>query len=354
MRIFGYISILCLALVSCNNEGVYVPATSQNAPLEYTLPENFPDPTYDFSTNPPTEKGFVLGKKLFYDGRLASDGVVSCGFCHIQDFAFTHHTHIVSHGVDGALGTRNAQPLHNLAFMKDFTWDGAADHLDLQPIIPITNPVEMNNTFNAVLDILAEDPEYVTLFAEAFENGQIDTENTLKALSQFMLMMISAESKYDRFLANDGTTLTQEESEGLALFEQKCASCHGGILFTDQTYRNNGLPVDPQYNDIGRERVTGLDTDKHKFKVPTLRNIEATFPYMHDGRIGTLEAVLDFYENGMVDSPTLDDSLRQSDGTLGIPFAPGDKAKIIAFLKTLTDNNFIFDERFSEFCPGCF
>lgn len=354
MKFYGHIFIVFLVLVSCNTDDGYVPVDNENPLLEFTVPDHFPDPTYNISLNPPTEKGFLLGKQLFYDGRLASDGVVSCGFCHIQDFAFTHHTHIVSHGVDGALGTRNAQPLHNLAFMKDFTWDGAADHLDLQPIIPITNPVEMNNSFNNIIALLEQDEEYVTMFGEAFEDGAINTENMLKALSQFMLMMISAESKYDRFLSNDGTTLTQDESEGLALFNQKCASCHMGILFTDQTYRNNGLPMDPQYKDIGRERVTGLESDKQKFRVPTLRNIEATFPYMHDGRFATLEDVLDFYENGMVDSPTLDPIFNQPNGSIGIPFQPGEKAKIIAFLLTLTDNNFIFDERFSELCAGCF
>ena len=349
MRFPGYILVCLVVLVACNTDDGYVPVDSDNPLLEFIVPDHFPDPTYDVSLNPPTEKGFLLGKQLFYDGRLASDGVVSCGFCHIQDFAFTHHTHIVSHGVDGALGTRNAQPLHNLAFMNDFTWDGAADHLDLQPIIPITNPVEMNSSFNGIIEVLQQDEQYVTMFGEAFENGEINTENMLKALSQFMLMMISAESKYDRFLANDGTTLTQDENEGLALFNQKCASCHAGVLFTDQSYRNNGLPVDPQYNDIGRERVTGFETDRHKFKVPTLRNIEATFPYMHDGRLNNLEAVLNFYESGMVDSPTLDPQFLQSDGSIGIPFEEGEKAKIIAFLLTLTDNNFIFDERFSEF-----
>jgi len=348
MKLFGYIIVFFL-LVGCNSDDGYVPVNDDNPLLEFVVPAHFPEPTYDISMNPPTEKGFLLGKQLFYDGRLASDGVVSCGFCHIQDFAFTHHTHIVSHGVDGALGTRNAQPLHNLAFMKDFTWDGAADHLDLQPIIPITNPVEMNNTFNTILDALKDNEGYVTMFEEAFENGEVNTDNMLKALSQFMLMMVSAESKYDKFLANDGTTLTQDEMDGLNLFNQKCASCHVGALLTDQTYRNNGLPMDPQYNDIGRERVTGLDSDRQKFKVPTLRNIEATFPYMHDGRLSTLEDVLDFYENGMVDSPTLDTQFFQPDGSIGIPFDTGDKEKIIAFLKTLTDNNFIFDERFSEF-----
>lgn len=354
-----YIVLFSFLLLSCGENEPYEAVPVSEDPLEDTvetdvaltleIPDYFPDLTYDLSQNPPTQNGFVLGKKLFYDGRLASDGVVSCGFCHIQAFAFTHHTHITSHGVDGAIGKRNAQPLHNMAFMEDFTWDGAADHLDAQPIIPITTEVEMNNTFSNIVATLSQDPEYVDMFAAAFDNGQIDPDNILKALSQFMLMMVSADSKYDRYLRNDGTTLTVEETAGLGLFEAKCSSCHAGVLQTDQTYRNNGLSIDPEFNDLGRFRVTGQPSDSLKFKVPSLRNIEATFPYMHDGRLPDLEAVLDHYANGITDSPTLDPLLRNEDGSLGIPLTALEKAQIIAFLKTLTDDNFIFDERFAEF-----
>ncbi len=351
MKIFWYISIFSI-LIACNSNDKgeeYVPITTENVLLDFNYPSYFPSPTYDIASNPPTEKGFLLGKRLFYDGRLASDGVISCGFCHIQDFSFTHHTHFVSHGVDGALGTRNAQPLMNMAFMTDFTWDGAADHLDLQPMIPISSPVEMNSSFPEILLKLKADETYVTMFGEAFDGGEITTDRMLKALSQFMLMMVSADSKYDKFLRNDGTILTETETEGKVIFDQKCASCHGGTLFTTQEYKNNGLAIDPLYNDIGRGRVTGLPEDNRKFKIPTLRNIEASFPYMHDGRLLTLEAVLNHYSNGMVDSPTLDPQFRQADGTIGIPLSDAEKSKLISFLKTLTDNNFIFNTRFSEF-----
>lgn len=322
---------------------------SSNPALEFTVPSNFPEPTYNMALNPPTEKGFELGKKLFYDGKLASDGVVSCGFCHIQDFAFTHHTHIVSHGVNGALGTRNAQPLHNLAFQKEFTWDGAAAHLDLQPVIPITAEVEMNETFSNIISKLQQDPSYVTLFSQAFEDQQINTDNILKALSQFMIMMVSSNAKYDKIERNEGAVFTDSEARGFELFKTKCANCHQGTLFTDQSYRNNGLPIDPQYNDIGRKRVTGLDTDIYKFKVPNLRNIEVTFPYMHDGRFKTLPDVLDHYSDGMVNSETLDPFFKQGDTVIGIPMTDSEKEDIIAFLKTLTDDSFIADDRFSEF-----
>nr|WP_106791796.1 cytochrome c peroxidase [Aquimarina sp. Aq78] len=347
LKLLSYIVIILIGTACSSDKDNYVPI--ENAKLEFTIPSNFPDPTYDIALNPPTEKGFELGKKLFYDGRLASDGVISCGFCHIQDFAFTHHTHIVSHGVGGALGTRNAQPLHNMAFMKEFTWDGAAIHLDLQPIIPITAEVEMNETFNGILKKLEEQPEYVKLFADAFEDQKINSDNMLKAISQFMIMMISANTKYDKIERNEGSVFTAEEAAGFELFKTKCASCHKGTLFTDQSYRNNGLPIDPLYNDIGRKRVTGLTEDIQKFKVPSLRNIELTFPYMHDGRLKTLDDVLNHYSDGMVDSETLDPMLKDQTGALGIPMTAEEKQQIIAFLKTLTDDDFVNDTRFSEF-----
>lgn len=347
MKLLTYIFIIFFGTACSSEKDEYVPIESVK--LNFVVPENFPEPTYNVSLNPPTEKGFELGKRLFYEGRLASDGVIACGFCHIQDFAFTHHTHIVSHGVGGALGTRNAQPLHNLAFMKEFTWDGAAIHLDMQPIIPITAEVEMNETFAGIIKKLEAQPEYVKLFAEAFEDQKINSENLLKALSQFMIMMISANTKYDKIERNEGSVFTENEAAGFELFKSKCASCHQGTLFTDQSYRNNGLPIDPQYNDIGRNRVTGLPEDTYKFKVPSLRNIELTFPYMHDGRLKTLDDVLHHYSDGMVDSETLDPIFKNQDGTLGIPMTTQEKQLIIAFLKTLTDDDFLNDKRFSEF-----
>ena len=357
MKIIRYL-IIILFIWSCSSESgdgetVIItddgPMTVTNPLLDFTVPSNFPDATYSIIQNPPTEKGFELGKRLFYDGKLASDGVVSCGFCHIQSFAFTHHTHITSHGVGGQIGSRNAQPLHNLAFMNEFTWDGAATFLDTQPIIPITSEIEMNETVSNVISKLAADDDYPTLFAEAFGSEGVSADRLFKALSQFMVMMVSANSKFDKLERGEAVTFTDQENAGRAVFDAKCASCHAGTLQTDQSYRNNGLPVDPAYNDIGRERVTGLPDDNRKFIVPSLRNIEVTFPYMHDGRIATLEEVLDFYTDGMADSPTLDAQFRRPDGTLGLDISPEEKGQLIAFLKTLTDNDFIEDRRFAEF-----
>ncbi len=350
----NYISFLILALlISCTSEPSeitddgYIPLP--DTAIAFEIPSNFPETTYDLTQNPPTENGFELGKRLFFDGKLASDGVVSCGFCHIQEFAFTHHTHITSHGVNGEIGDRNAQPLHNLAFMQDFTWDGAATFLDSQFILPITAEKEMNETISNVLDKLREDDNYPKLFADAFGDQEITTERVFKAMSQFIVLMVSANSKYDKWQRGEAVTLTDSEEAGRIVFDTKCASCHAGSLQTDQSYRNNGLSIDPQFQDIGRERVTGLAEDNRKFKVPSLRNVEITFPYMHDGRYQTLEDVLDHYTDGIDDSPTLDDILRNSDGSLGLSLSQVEKAQLIAFLKTLTDNDFLLDNRFKEF-----
>ena len=321
----------------------------ENIPLVFNVPSNFPPLAYDLKNNPPTEKGFELGKKLFYDGRLASDGIVSCGFCHIQADAFTHHGHTVSHGVNNEVGTRNTPPIQNLAYQTAFMYDGATTHLDLQPIIPFTSPIEMNGNFSDVIIMMKADPTYQKLFKIAFTDGQINAENMLKALGQFMVMVTSSNSRFDKFRRNEaGGILSQQEQAGYTLFNQKCASCHATDLFTDNSFRNNGLQVNPAINDIGRYRVTELDQDLHKFKVPSLRNIEKTAPYMHDGRLFTLEAVMEHYNSGVVNSNTLDPLLK-TNGKLGIPTTEVEKTQIIAFLKTLTDTQYLTDKRFSEY-----
>jgi cytochrome c peroxidase len=321
----------------------------QNIPIDFKVPSNFPPLAYNLAANPITEKGFELGKKLFYDGRLSSDGLISCGFCHIQKDAFTHHGHSISHGVNNAMGTRNTPPIQNLAFQTTFMYDGATSHLELQPIIPLTSPIEMNGNFPDALAMMQSDTSYQKLFAQAFTDGQINSENMLKALAQFMVMLTSSNSRFDQYKRNEVQgALSEEELDGYAIFNQKCASCHATDIFTDNSFRNNGLAVNPAVNDLGRYRVTELESDKYKFKVPSLRNIEKTAPYMHDGRFFTLEAVLDHYSKGVVNSVTLDPILN-TNGALGIPLTSSERTKIIAFLKTLTDNQYLTDKRFSEF-----
>lgn len=215
-----------------------------NIPVSIAQPNYFPTKTIDNSNNPLTEKGVELGKKLFYDGRLSSDGIVSCGFCHIQEDAFTHHGHTFSHGVNEGIGTRNTPPLQNLAFMNSYMWDGVTPHLEMQAIIPLTSEIEMNADLNEVIAMMSEDTEYKRLYKQAFEDGKINTENMLKALSQFMITLVSNNSKYDKIQRGDiGISYTILEAEGAQVFEEKCASCHSGALQSNESFINNGLPV---------------------------------------------------------------------------------------------------------------
>lgn len=348
MKYLLWASVL-LALGACSNDnGTYI-EVKQDGPLAVVAPSNFPPMVYNVDENPPTQFGFELGKKLFYDGRLSANGFISCGFCHEQRFSFTHHGHQFSHGIDDKEGTRNTPSIANMAFFSEFAWDGATNHLDLFPIIPITNDVEMGETMTGVLQKLQADSEYKKAFDAAFEEGGINHENFLKALAQFMVMMVSYNSKYDKYVRHeDGGSLTDQELKGLSIFQQKCASCHTTNLFSDGSFRNNGLPPNPILNDLGRAEVSGSTSDNYKFKVPSLRNVALTAPYMHDGRFGSLESVLNFYQNGVQDSPTLDPLLKTEDG-LGILLNNSEKQALIAFLGTLTDNEFIADKRFAEY-----
>lgn len=343
MKINCFFSMILFLLIGCSNDEEYV-----NVPLEFKVPSNFPTLVYNIKINPPTQKGFELGKKLFYDGRLSSEGTISCGFCHIQQNAFTHHGHTVSHGVNNEVGTRNSPPIQNLAYQTHFMWDGAADNLDLQPVIPLLSTIEMNGNLTDIMNMFKSDPVYSKLFKQAFSDGQINSENMLKALSQFMVMITSSNSRFDKFRRNEsGGTLTVDELSGYSLFNTKCAFCHATDLFTDNSFRNNGLTVNPKVNDVGRYRLTQLAQDYYKFKVPSLRNVEVTAPYMHDGRFKTLDAVMNHYANAVERSATLDPILKQNE-IIGIPLSENEKRQIIAFLKTLTDNQYLTDIRFSD------
>ncbi|MCB2408163.1 cytochrome-c peroxidase [Hymenobacter lucidus] len=312
------------------------------------LPANFPAPVYGFDQNPPTQLGFELGRTLFYDPRLSRDGTISCGSCHQQSAAFSHDGHTVSHGIDGLLGTRNSPALHNLRWQKSFLWDGGANHIETMPAAPITNPVEMGETLENVVRKLNADATYQQRFAQVFGSQPIDSYQLLKALAQFTAALTSSNSRYDHYVRHEsGGTLSAQELRGEAIVAQKCVACHATDLFTDNSFRNNGLnqafPADS-----GRAHITQRATDRGKFKVPTLHNIARTAPYMHDGRFQTLEQVLDHYDHGVMASPTLDPLLRQPDGRLGIPLNAQQKTDLLAFLHTLTDEQFLTDKRLAE------
>ncbi|MBA4853411.1 cytochrome-c peroxidase [Emticicia sp. BO119] len=314
-------------------------------PALFSVPSNFPGPGYHFEGNPITKAGVDLGKTLFYDALLSSYNTISCGSCHQQSAGFTQHGHMLSHGVNDRLSKRNAMPLFNLAWSSSFGWDGSVTQLDSFAVSPITNPAEMDESFENILEKLRTSTLYPDMFEKAFGSGEINSERLLKALSQFMITMVSANSKYDHYSRNEGVKFSEAESEGLNLFKQKCASCHSGELFTDFSFRNNGLIMSD--DDKGRFEITKRETDKYKFKVPTLRNLTYSAPYMHDGRFTTLEEVLEHYSSKVVKSPSLDAKL-ENNGKAGIFLNTDEQQKIIAFLKTLDDENFIQNLSFSE------
>jgi cytochrome c peroxidase len=312
----------------------------------FQKPSNFPAPLYNLANNTINKEGFELGRKLFYEPRFSRNNTISCGSCHIQSSAFTQHGHDVSHGIDDQLGSRNSPPIMNLAWMPLFFWDGGVFDLDLQPIVPITNHVEMDETVENVMNKLRAHPQYPGLFKKAFGSEEITTARVMKALSQFMLLCISAESRYDSVMRNQGVSFTPAQQQGYELFKQKCSGCHKEPLFTDFSFRNNGIAIGLN-DDKGRYMITLNDADKYKFKVPSLRNVEFTAPYMHDGRFYTLDAVLDHYRNHVQSTPNLDPFLNQGSQP-GIPLTNDETTNIIAFLKTLSDRKFLTNPLLSE------
>jgi cytochrome c peroxidase len=313
-----------------------------------TQPTNFPAMVYGLDKNPPDAATFALGRRLFYDTRLSADGTVSCGSCHQASAAFAHVGQRLSPGVAGRLNTRNAPALQNLRWRQHFMADGGVLGLELQALAPLTSPVEMNLPLADALARLNADAEYRRQFAAIYGPGRIDTPQFLRALAQFVASLTSANSRYDKHVRQEaGGELSPPEMSGLATFRAKCGSCHATDLFTDERYHNNGL--DRAFpTDSGRAHITSRATDRGLFKVPSLRNVARTAPYMHDGRFGTLAQVLAHYDHGVQPSPTLDPLLRQPSGQLGIALSAAEQANLLAFLNTLTDSDFLTDPRLAS------
>ncbi|WP_300663162.1 cytochrome c peroxidase [Fluviicola sp.] len=330
-RLEAYFLILFLLLVSFRYaEGLW------------KTPSNWPEPVYDFKKNPLDSATVQLGRTLFYDPVLSSDSTISCASCHSPYNAFTHIDHALSHGIKDRIGTRNSPVLVNLAWGKHFMWDGAVNHLDVQALAPLENHLEMDENLSHVLQKINKQEKYRQLFRQSFHSETITGERFLKALSQFMLTLVSSDSKYDRVMRGEnGIQFTESETKGYDLFRQHCVSCHTEPLFTNQNFENNGLVPDSMLQDMGRMKVTQKPSDSLKFKVPTLRNIERSAPYMHDGRYRSLQMVLFHYSSNIHSSPTLSPKLRN-----GIDLNENDKRNIIAFLKTLTDYTFLTNKQF--------
>lgn len=334
-----------MLLDACKKSGLEGSNTTTYNPTYISLyiPAGWPRPSFDiFATNPLTEEGFQLGKKLFYDGRLSKDGNFPCASCHQQFAAFATYDHDLSHGFNNTFTTRNAPATFNLAWMKDLHWDGGINHIEVQPLAPITSPNEMAETMENVLLKLKQDSVYVRMFKAAFEDGTINSQHLLKALAQYMGSIVSSNAKYDQVKRGEAT-FTNSEQLGYTVFKAKCESCHKEPLFTDNSFRNNGLPINVFLNDYGRMRITGNRSDSLKFKVPTLRNAALTFPYMHDGRFITLGQVIEHYRTSVIASPTLDPQLSG-----GINMTNFDKSNLILFISTLTDNDLTSNPRWAQ------
>ncbi|MBC7425879.1 MAG: cytochrome-c peroxidase [Bacteroidia bacterium] len=350
--VFAMISILMIE--SCKKD----PKVEVDMDMPYNLEFGaFPQPLIAID-NPLTVEGVKLGRMLFYEKMLSSNNQMNCASCHNQKTAFSD-TNRLSIGVLGLPGKRQAMSAFNMAWnSNEFFWDGRAHLLRDQSLKPIQDSLEMHETLPGVIAKLQSSNNYPPQFKKAFGSEEITSERMSKALEQFMNSIVSYRSKYDDYLAG-AATLTQIEERGRFLFFTEfnpafpnasgadCQHCHGGSNFENDKYANNGLDNDAGISDIGRQKVTNNNSDKAKFKVPSLRNVELTFPYMHDGRFKTLEEVVEHY-NLVTNSSTLDGSFQQQLPNGGLKLTANDKAALVAFLKTLTDYKLTTDSRYSS------
>lgn len=344
--------LLFFLLMSCTSkeEEVYKPVP-YNLEIPSLFAEKLIAPVIP-ANNPLTEEGIALGKKLFFDKLLSGDNSQSCATCHNPKNAFTDQQQF-SAGIDGKLGTRNVMPLFNLAWNFDqlFAWDGKDFSLERQAFEPVSNPIEMHSNWKNVAEKLKNHPEYPLLFSQAFGTVKIDSTLITKAIAQFERTLISANSKFDKFLRGEAT-LTPEEQNGFDVFMDEakgdCFHCHGSDnnpLWTDNKFHNNGL--DATFTDLGLGAVTGDPSDNGKFRSPSIRNLAFTAPYMHDGRFTSLDEVINHYSEGLKSSPTIDPLMKKVNQG-GVGLSAKDKADLKSFLLTLSDFDFLNNSAFRE------
>jgi len=308
--------------------------------------------------NVTTKQGVYLGRRLFYETRLSANNSLSCGSCHIQSRAFTDGMKF-SVGVDNNNTSRNTMALVNLLWNRKFFWDARSASLEEQASFPMTNPHEMGQSLAVSVKKLQSTSYYPKLFKEVFGDEQVTGDGIVKALAQFERTLISADSRYDRYLSNS-VKLSASEMRGMLLFNTapnpdklirgaNCAHCHGGPKNYLELFHNNGL--DSIYKDTGIEMITNLPGDNGRFKVPTLRNIALTAPYMHDGRFASLDEVVEHYSEHIKNSNSLSAFLQNESnvkGSLSLKLSSGEKKDLVAFLNTLTDSTFIKNPEFSN------
>lgn len=306
-----------------------------------------------------TDNGATLGRVLFYDKRLSTNQTISCASCHQQKFGFSDPRRF-SVGFDGSTGSRNAMGLSHARWYqrRSFFWDERAANLETQVLLPIQNPIEMGLTIDTLTNRLNAEPFYTNLFAKTFGSPTVTSDRISRALAQFVRSIVSVQSKYDTGVSNNFANFTAQENLGRQIFlgqvnnppnpPATCAACHGTDNFVPgPALNNNGLEF--PFVDLGVGGITGNAGDNGKFKVPSLRNIELTAPYMHDGRFTNLEQVVEFYDHLVVDNPNLSPPLRNPNGTVRrLNLTPPQKAALVAFLKTLTDPNLATNEKYSD------
>lgn len=339
MRKLITISVILISILASVS---WVQNAYRPKPLAFVVPKGWPQPLYNFKENPVTEDGFALGKKLFHDGLLSKDGNFSCASCHQQFGAFATFDHNLSHGFNNSLTTRNAPALQNLAWKKEFMQDGGINHLDVLFLTPLTAKNEMAETLQNVIKKLRNDAGYRKLFKAAFGDEIINTQRIGRALSQYMVMLVSSNSKYDRVI-NGEATFNLPEQLGYNIFQKKCISCHQAPFFTDDSYRNIGITLDSFLQDFGRMNITQLATDSLKFRVPSLRNVAVTAPYGHDGRFFSLYNVFEHYRKGVVAQPNTDSLVHKK-----ISLSNFEIGQLTAFLQTLTDSSFLNNKLYSQ------
>lgn len=305
-------------------------------------PEGWPRPNAAYNKIKLNREAINLGRKLFYDPILSADSTISCASCHLSYTGFTHTDHALSHGIAGKIGTRNAPAIFNLGWSRQLMWDGASAGVFEFSSRPITNPLEMNETMPHVLEKVRRVHDYKLRFTILYGDTAVTEKRFLDALGQFLLSIQSYNARYDRVKRGEDT-FNRYEAHGYAVFQQNCATCHTEPLFTNNGFENNGLPADTTLNDVGRYKITGKGKDKYRFKVPSLRNVEVTYPYMHDGRFRNLQMVLLHYTRGVQHSKYLSPQLRNH-----ISLSTEDKQDLIAFLRTLTDETFLKNRAYND------
>lgn len=309
------------------------------------------------ANNVTTDAGATLGRVLFYDKRLSTNQTIACASCHQREHGFSDPRRF-SVGFAGGLTGRNSMGLSNARWYqrRHFFWDERANTLEDQVLQPIQNSVEMGMTLPALTNRLAAEPFYADLFTRAFGTPAISSDRISRALAQFVRSIISVQSKYDAGVTSGFRNFTAQENLGRQIFlgqvgNATCAACHGTDNFVPgPAINNNGLEF--PFVDKGLGGITGRTQDEGLFKVPSLRNIELTAPYMHDGRFATLEQVVEFYNSGVVNNPNLSPPLRnppgQPPGARRLNLTPAQKAALVAFLRTLTDPALATDAKFSD------